>query len=44
MEKAILGSARLSVMRHYGFCSLDIVGLFFLRVRPDMSELWTSMV
>lgn len=44
MEAAILGSARLSVLRHYGFCSLDVVGLFFLRVRPAMSELWTSEV
>lgn len=39
MEKAILGSACLLVMRHYGFCSLDFVGLFSSRVRPDMSEL-----
>lgn len=42
MEKAILGSARLLVMKHYGCCSLDVVGSFCLQMRPDMSELWTS--
>lgn len=35
MIKAILGSARLLGTRHYGFCSLDLVDLFFLRVRGE---------